>query len=83
MFPRPGYDSESKWNLKPFFKPILKPKSLLNWVPAPLHGGPERVEHLEEDDAEAVDVALVVYDAVEQLLGSSVGLRPRLPDGKI
>ena len=34
------------------------------------------MEHLKEDDAEAVDVALVVYDAVEQLLWSSVGLRP-------
>ena len=44
--------------------------------PAPLHGGAERVEHLEEDDAEAVDVALVVDDAVEQLLGGAVGLRP-------
>ena len=33
--------------------------------PAPLHGGSEGVEHLEQDDAEAVDVALVVDDAVK------------------
>ena len=29
-----GHVTESKWNLKPFFKPKLKPNIfLLNWVP--------------------------------------------------
>ena len=41
-------------------------------LPTPLHSGSERMEHLEEDDTEAVDVALVIDDAVEELVFVSI-----------
>ena len=60
---------------KKFFYTIFNHVEMREWrvtLPTPLHGGSERVEHLEEDNTEAVDVALVINNAVEELVFVSI-----------
>ena len=60
---------------KKFFNSIFNIVELREWrvtVPTPLHGGSERMEHLEEDNTEAVDVTLVIDNAVKELVFVSI-----------